>query len=497
MGKNEFSPNTLIIDDERDIREGCERILYKMNCGVFSAGDGETGLKILEKEKINIVICDIKMPGMDGIEVLERIKEKDESILVIMITGFGTVENAIAAMKKGAYDFISKPFTLEQMRLVLNRAIEKLKLEEDARLLKLERKQNLADLGAEQSRLRTIVESLPNGVMVTNMSGQIVLINPMAKAFLGLPEDMENGRNISDFIQDKGLNDYLLQVSECSIDGRDKIGSYELVLSEERYVLVQGRPVTDDENNCLGAVVELSDISDLKLFDRLKSEFVAKVSHELRSPLSVIHEQLALVLKAKDRAVSENSQHILGRAKDKAHTLISMIGDLLDISKIEAGAQGRQLVKVRVDDLLQGIVDFLGVEVEKKKQTLEYEKPKNPVLPVLADPVALESVFGNLITNAIKYTPEKGMIKVSIDCVKKMLRVRVKDNGYGIDAAHQERIFEKFYRVKDEKTRFINGTGLGLPIAKALVEAFGGQISLISRPDKGSEFTVLLPAASE
>jgi len=493
MEKNKFSPHILVIDDERDIREGCERILHKMGCRVFSADNGKDGLDILANEKIHLVICDIKMPGMDGIEVLEKIKERDDSVLVVMITGFSTVETAITAMKKGAYDFISKPFTLDQMRLVMKRAIEKIWIKAEARHLKSEHQQSLADLGAEKSRLRTIVESLPNGVLVTDMTGHIVLMNHMAKSLLALPQDMKSGELIETCIVDEGLRAYLMKASQCAIDDQNGLVPYEMVLSEERYVLVQGRPVTSETGDCLGAVVELSDITAMKLFDRLKSEFVTKVSHELRSPLSIIHEQLAMVLKAGGKDVSEEDQHILGRAKEKTNTLISLIGDLLDICKIEAGAESQKAVQVHVDDLIEQIVDFLSIDIKKKGHVLEFQTSEAPIPPVVADPIALESIFGNLITNAIKYTPDKGFILIRVDHYSGRVRVRIKDNGLGIQERHQKRIFEKFYRVKDDKTRYINGTGLGLSIVKALVDTLGGQITLTSQPGKGSEFTLMLP----
>lgn len=495
MNKTGFVPQILVIDDERDIREGCERILSRMDCNVHVADNGQAGLDIIEKEDICMVICDIKMPGIDGLEVLKQIKEKNPYIVVIMITGFSTVETAIEAMKKGAYDFISKPFSPDQLRIVARRAVDKLSLEQQARELQQQQEQSLADLVAEKSRMRTIVESLPNGVLVTNIYGQIVLINKMAKSFLDLPDDMVIGETIADCIQDDGLYEYMMKFTKCSISDDEAVESYEMALDEERYILAQGRPVVGEDGQCLGAVVNLSDISDMKLFDRLKSEFVAKVSHELRSPLSVIHGQLGMVLRKNEKQNQDGSNHILGRAKEKTQTLISMIGDLLDISKIESGKDEQTLANVQVDELVEKIVEFLIPQAEEKKQTLSLKLPSTPFPAVLADPVALESVYGNLIVNAIKYTPEKGNIQVRV-CVKdKQVIVTVKDTGFGIEKKHLSKIFEKFYRIKDDQTRLINGTGLGLPIAKAIVDTMQGEILVKSQPGKGSEFTVQLPVA--
>ena len=161
---------------------------------VLTASTGAEALDILAGQTIPIVLLDLKMPGMDGMEVLARIREFDEPILVIVITGFATVETAIEAMKQGAYDFIPKPFEPEQLRIVVNRAAEKLRLTRDARNLELERNRTLSDLHTEKSRLHTILESLPNGVGVVNSEGQVVLMNPAFLHHLDLERGYKGGQ---------------------------------------------------------------------------------------------------------------------------------------------------------------------------------------------------------------------------------------------------------------------------------------------------------------
>lgn len=497
----------LVIDDENDIREGCERILSRMDCEVLTASNGTEGLELLEREGAAIVLSDIKMPGISGLEVLSRIAETHPSVLVIMITGFSTVETAIEAMKKGAYDFISKPFSPDQLRIIVKRALEKIGLKREAEALKREQQKNLADLETEQSRTRAIIETLPNGVMVTNIAGQVVLMNPMARRLLEIPSEKGVGNTIEECVKDREFCDFITSISACTSEKGDENScggsvetfSHELSFSQEKYVLAIGTPVSGEDGECLGSVINLSDITTMKVFDRLKSEFVSKVSHELRSPLSVIHEQLAMVLKGNAASDEADSQYILGRAKDKAKTLISLIGDILDISRIEAGQTVKDIKVIEPYGFISGIVDFLNAEAVKKEQKLEI-KPLSKDLPsVKADQTAFESVFGNLISNAIKYTPEKGHIEVSLDAEKSSdgdyLKVCVKDNGFGIEERHLAKIFDKFYRIKDDNTRFINGTGLGLAIVKSLVTDMGGDISVQSAPGRGSSFTVVLPAS--
>ena len=483
----------LVVDDEKDIRDGSERILSRIGFQVLTASRGDEALEILGKEKISIVFLDLKMPGMGGMEVLEKIREMDETILVIVITGYATVETAIEAMKQGAYDFIPKPFEPDQMRIVVNRAWENIRLTREAEKLEQERKRTLMDLDTEKSRIHTILESFPNGAMVTNTRGQVVLMNPAFRQLFEIDPDLKPGNPIEDYVSDKGLCNLVKEISQGKYIDYDDIPDYEFAISEKKYLLVRAQPVLGEKRECLGAVVNVMDISDMKILDHLKSEFVAKVSHELRSPLSTIHEQLALVIRDMVGEASINDQHILTRAKEKTHGLISLIGDLLDLSRIEEGIICQEPKPVYIEESLKNIVDFLRTRAKGKDQSLTLNLPEDPLSSLLADPIALESIFGNLITNAINYTQEGGNITVRADRVGINIRVQVMDNGFGIEARHLENIFERFYRVKDEKTRYITGTGLGLPIVKELTNSLGGLVDVESNPGQGSTFTVLLP----
>jgi len=483
----------LVVDDEKGIRDGSQRIISRMGCAVLTAKNGEEGLRQIETNEVAIVLLDLKMPGLDGMEVLKRIEAMERDILVIVITGFATIETAIEAMKRGAYDFIPKPFEPDQLRIVVNRAREKIQLKQEALKLALERRQTLADLGAEKSRIHTIIDSIPNGIVVTNADARVMLMNPAFRRHLNLAADAQTGRAISAYIADEELCRQITEISSgCHVDF-DDIPSVEFSVGDDRFLMARGRPVLGERSQCLGAVVTVIDITNMKVLDRLKSEFVAKVSHELRSPLSTIHEQLALVLNDLMGQLSESEEHLLSRAKEKTQGLISTIGDLLDLSRIESGTTQQEPKPVQLVDLLGNIVDFLGTRARNKQQELVLERPESPLPTIKADPLALESIFGNLITNAINYTQEGGRIAVKADMAGINIRVRVVDDGFGIETRFLDKIFERFFRVKNDKTRFITGTGLGLPIVKGLVEALKGRISVESQPEKGTTFTVLLP----
>jgi signal transduction histidine kinase/FixJ family two-component response regulator len=485
--------HVLVVDDEQDIRDGSERILTRLGFQVLKASRGEEALDILEKENVSIVLLDLKMPGMDGIEVLTRIRELNQAILVIVITGYATVETAIEAMKQGAYDFISKPFEPDQLRIIVNRASEKIRLTREAQKLEQERERTLADLDTEKSRIHTIIASLPNGMMVTNAKGEVVLMNPAFRQLLELDPGLKPGDPIENYMPDQDLCQLVLEISQGRHVDYEDIPDYEFALSAQKYLLVKGQPVLGEKKQCLGAVVNVVDITAMKVLDRLKSEFVAKVSHELRSPLATIHEQLAVVLQELVGDGTQQEQHILTRAQEKTRGLISLIGDLLDLSRIEEGLICHEPQPLQLEEQLKNIVDFLTAQAKSKNQSLILELPAESIPPLTADPLALESIFGNLITNAINYTPDGGEIMVVVDLAGINVRIKIIDNGFGIADKDLDNIFKRFYRVKDEKTRYITGTGLGLPIVKGLLEPLGGVIDVASTPGKGSVFTVLLP----
>jgi len=483
----------LIVDDEPRIRDGLRRVLEPMGYRLALAGRGREGLALLEQEDISIVLLDLQLPDINGMEVLRTICSRHPAIVVIIITGFGTVQTAAEAMRNGAYDLLPKPFEPEQLRIAINRAREKMFLEKEARRLQQDRLRTLADLSLEKSRTHTIIDALPIGVMVTNAQGEAVLFNPTFLRYMALPPETKEGAPLGAYVHDDALRKLILEFSQGCHIGPDDSPTYEFSVGEDRFLFARGRPVLGKRGECVGAVVTIVDITAMKVLDRLKREFVAKVSHELRSPLSTIHEQLAVVLSDLVGQVSPADEHLLSRAKEKTQGLIALIGDLLDLSRIESGIVCETPKSVHLEELLENIISFLGTKAAAKKQTITLSRASELLPPIKADPLALESIFGNVITNAINYTPEHGHIELLLSRTATHARVAVRDTGFGIEERHLDKIFERFYRVKNERTRYITGTGLGLPIVKGLLDSLGGQIQVDSTPDKGSTFTVLLP----
>jgi len=350
-----------------------------------------------------------------------------------------------------------------------------------------------AEIMASQSRQRAIIDSFPSGALVVDEKGHVVQMNPAFKKHLELNPDASPGKPIEAYVDDRNFCRFVRRIPEQAAVDPDEVPNYEFGRSKDKYFLAKGRPVSGEQEENLGAVVILVDITAIKLLDRLKSEFVAKVSHELKSPLSTIHEQLSIVLDELTAKQQIDNRQILFRARERTNSLISMIGDLLDISRIETGLISGEGRTRHLSQVLTETVDFYQSKARGKGHTLTIELPETLLPAVKVDPIALQSIFSNLITNAINYTPQSGCIEVRAGFAGEYIYVAIADNGLGIAPEYLDKIFERFYRVQTEKTRMIPGTGLGLAIAKEMLSSIGGRIEVDSEPDKGSVFTVYLP----
>ncbi len=488
----------LVVDDEQIMRDGCTRILSKEDWEVVTAENGEAGLEAIKRGSgFDVVLLDLMMPGISGMEVLEAAHQVDPNLLVIVITGYATVESAVEAMKKGAYDFIPKPFTPDELRIIVRRALERRSLQREMEVLKSEREKSLRDIATEKSRIATIINCMGDGVLVCDRDSCVVLTNPAAGRMLGVQESSLIGNPLFECGVDGALTETIMG-SLGSADSVFPTISQEICPkggSTPTFLRAHTAPVKNDLGETLGAVTVLQDITSLKELDRMKSDFVAMVSHELRSPVASIHQQLSVMLEGISGDLTERQLRMLKRAKERANGLLDLINDLLDLSKIEAGMVVQYKEPLQLEELLGKVHEAMLPEADAKRLKLQLHV-KPPLQSVQGDRNNLEGVFTNLVSNAIKYTPEGGEISIRVTGEGENVKVDVSDSGIGISKEDLSRIFERFYRVKSEKTRQIVGTGLGLSIVKHIVEAHLGKISVESEEGGGSTFTVVLPAVS-
>ena len=224
----------------------------------------------------------------------------------------------------------------------------------------------------------------------------------------------------------------------------------------------------------------------------MKSSFVAMVSHELKSPLAIILQQIDVLLEQIVGNLNERQEHFLQRAQDRVEGLVALIDKLLDLSRIESGGTVSQKEPLDLAPVLKQAAESLAPQAERKNQQFVISAPES--LPLIsADRQNMDEVFMNLISNAIKYTPDEGRIEVNAKVTGSYIQVSVADTGYGIPKNDVPKIFDKFFRVKSDKTKTIEGTGLGLPIVKGIVEAHLGSIKVNSHYGQGTTFTVKLP----
>jgi len=479
----------LVVDDERVVRDGCHRVLTGKGFEVLTAENGREAMDILADKLVDVILLDLKMPVMSGEEVLEKTCDLYGAIPVIVITGHGTIDTAVGCMKKGAYDFITKPFQIDQFLLTINRAVEKRELEQKARLYEEEKLRNLYDLNLEKSRLKTIINCMANGVMVTNRNMEVVLHNPALMRLLEISEKVENPIAVARIIDNDTLIN-TLETIQSEGPSKDAFISQE-IKAEKNILRAISAPALGPEDGIVGTVTVLEDITPFKQLDEMKSDFANMVAHELRSPLMAIRQQDSVLLEGLAGPLQEKQRTFISRGIDKIDQLLELINDLLDIAKIEAGKHVQHQVPTDIEQIISDTIALLDPRAQE--QNIELSVSYKNMGRLQADPKGIGEVFTNLITNAINYSPEGGKVVVTAQGLNEYMEIKVKDTGVGILADELPKIFDKFYRVKHPKTRQVLGTGLGLSIVKGIIQAHNGTIDVDSVPDKGTTFRILLP----
>jgi two-component system, OmpR family, phosphate regulon sensor histidine kinase PhoR len=476
--------SVLIVDDEDRIRHVCAKMLKQEGYDVAQGENADVGLEMIARRHFDIILLDLMMPGTSGLEALDRIRALHPDTVVIVITGYATLDHAVNAMKNGAFDFISKPFSPQDLRLVLTKAIEYIR--------------TLEDIANEKSRMRTMINHLSGGVLATDNGKIIALANQAFMNLIDYHGTSPIGKPVEELISDQKIlsmiDQALAMPGDQFAEATDEISISSKADGAERILGIRCVPFRDRLERNLGTITMLHDITALKRMDQMKSDFVAMVSHEIRSPLNSVLMQHKVILDELAGAITDKQREILTRAHEKIHTLVNLSSELLDLAKMESGLIVMEKEKMQIGPVLADQVTFHQAKAQAKNISIELT-PVPDLPPVLANRINMEEVLSNLVTNAIHYTPENGHILVTAESDDDFVCIKVSDTGYGIAPEDLERIFTRFYRVKNAQTRYVMGTGLGLPIVKQIVEAHLGHIQVESEPGKGSTFAVYLPAA--
>jgi signal transduction histidine kinase len=371
----------LVIDDEVGMREGCRRALTPSGYHVAVAEHGAEGLQKLRQEAYDLVLLDAMMPGMSGLELLGHLREYDPDLIIVMITGYATVDLAAQATKQGAFDFLPKPFTSDELLTAVTRGLE-------------ERRRRQARQDQAQREAETV--------------------------------QLERTRQ------------------------------------------------------------------EAAKLDAMQSRFMLVIAHELRNPAGVLKSYLQLM---RAGFVDDDEwDEYLAKLDGRAEQLLQMLDDILELAHLKQGRETAKLSPVAVADTLEEAVHRLRSRAEAKGLDLVLQIRVRPEM--LAERAHLQSLWTNLLDNALQYTP-KGAIRVTLEMQDGQVTVSVADTGIGVSTEELGQVFQEFYRSEAAKEAVPLGTGLGLPIVNQIVKIYGGTISVESTPDQGSTFIVRLPANLE
>jgi signal transduction histidine kinase/DNA-binding response OmpR family regulator len=542
----------LVVDDEASVVEVFEEFLSAQGYRLTIAGSGEQAVRLLPDLKPDIILTDLNLPGLSGLEVMRAAKQVDSEVCVVVVTGYASASTAIDALRQGAYDYVTKPFDLDDVLQIIERGLAN-------RRLKVLNRELLEELRQKNEILRRHEHELTERVRVaTSQMTSLYEVNKEIGANLELEPRLavisqraaercgaggalvylrrERGETFApawahgvqitgegEAAPPAGLDDLLgptvrgqapvrldagAQGEPIALAGMRGAAQSALAvpLAAENQVIgvlvVLDKPggFTREDENFLALYASQAAIAirnsqlfeHTKSLDRLKSEFVAVVSHEIRTPLTSVKGAVELL--ADDHYFHNNEQQVklLTIAHANAERLLVLINDILDFSKLESASLPLNVERQRLEPVVTQAIQNLRTQIEERRVQLEVVL--SPELPdLMFDAVRITQVLTNLLSNAIKFSAVGGAIEVTAETRDGFVRVGIRDHGEGIAADDLPKLFQKFSQLDSSATRKAGGTGLGLVISKGIVEQHGGQITVESAPGSGSTFYFTLP----
>ncbi|HWD44313.1 MAG TPA: ATP-binding protein [Actinomycetota bacterium] len=344
----------------------------------------------------------------------------------------------------------------------------------------------LEELTEERDRAGQILDALGDGVLLLDGAGRLLVANPAARAWFGLPDDLRAGLPAQRVLGAPQVSDLAEQAAQA---GAPVAGTLTLVFPEPRTLTMRAFPLAD-RGPTGRIVVTMTDITQRRRLEVLRRDFVANASHELKTPVAAVRALAETLLTALPDD-PEAGRRFAGRIARETERLDALAGDLLDLSRVERGTL--DVEPVDLVGLVKEVVGGYADRAEERRIRLDAEL--QPGVAMRGDRAQLGLLLSNLIDNALRYTPAKGTVRVRLDAAEGRAILQVADNGEGIPADELPRIFERFYRVDKARTRQTGGTGLGLAIVRHVAEAHGGAVRAGSELGRGSTFTVTLPLA--
>ncbi|HSQ59549.1 MAG TPA: ATP-binding protein [Acidobacteriota bacterium] len=541
----------LVVDDEDQVVQIFQDLLTQQGYEVVSSGNGDDAIQKVTTGKFDLVLTDINLPGVDGLEVVRAAKAADKDTCVILITGYASTTTAIDALRQGAYDYITKPFDLWETAKAIERGLESRILARENRRLIRELELANAELQQHEVLLRRRVEQATHRQASLIEAGKAISkslnIHDTCRVVVEQAARMVGVSSCVIFLKDTASDEFVAESATdipaetlaklrfqtglgyhgqvvVSTQGRivenvkDQVGTEDLwthlpadnalilpLLSKESVIGTltvlnrEGGFSTEDQDilTMLASQATIAVENALlyertKELDRLKSEFVAVVSHEVRTPLTSIKGSLELLGDERFLKMPPPQKELLGICQANTERLITLINDILDFSKLEASKLPMAMESIEVRPVLVEAVENIRSLAAQKGVMIDI-RVEASVGRVEADPMRLGQVVTNLVGNAIKFSPDNGHVEVFASGDGTEVTVSVKDYGRGIAPRDQARLFQRFAQLDSSTTRKAGGTGLGLVISKGIIEQHGGKIWVESALDQGSTFSFSLP----
>jgi two-component system phosphate regulon sensor histidine kinase PhoR len=415
--------------------------------------------------------------GAVGIAVLA-------ALLSLMISR--RITRPIEAMRRGAARFAAGELT---HRLPAPGTRELAGLAQAMNQMALELEQRMQAILRQRNESEAVLSSMVEGVVALDPDEHILHLNSAAVRLLGTDEKQLQGRSIQEVVRNRELHDMIRTTLDQGVATQADVTLYR---PGEQILNTRCTPLFDSDGRRMGALLVANDVTQLRRLETMRTDFAANVSHEIKTPLTAIQGFVETLVQG---AVTDPDevQRFLGIIDKHVQRLTAIVDDLMQLARLEQGDETRQL---RLEET--PIAKVLGTAAQMcrppaEAKSMDIEVRCDPSLSTRLDAELMEQAVFNLLDNAIKYSPEKSRITLTAEAAAEEIRIAVADEGIGVAPAHLSRLFERFYRVDQSRSRRLGGTGLGLAIVKHIVQAHGGQVTVASTQGKGSVFTIHLP----
>lgn len=486
--------NLLLVDDRQENLIALEALINRSDIQIIKTTDPNEALKLAWENDISIALIDVQMPGMDGFELVELLKNnpKTKDILIIFVTAISTESKyAVKGLHTGAVDYLYKPLDPYVTAAKVDAFIQLARAQRELIL----KNRELENYAVEVNNSADIICQIDPATM------RILSVNPSIESVLGYKPGEVTGRSLTDFAEGKDQSvtrfrlDQMISESQDSSTFEDRFRNFrhdiqwlECRVKRKNGLLLLNMSDITVQKNYTNELIRSRDLAEHA--KKMKEGFLANMSHEIRTPINAI---IALAHVLKDTGLSKEQNHVLELISVSSQSLLGVINDILDLSKIEAGKFSIVRGDTNVRTLAKNVCDILKYKADEKNLSLILHIDETVPALIYADSLRLNQILMNLMSNAIKFT-DKGYVNLEIRVSeRKADKIRllfiVEDSGIGISADKLEHIFDSFAQAEDDTTMRFGGTGLGLAITKKLAELKGGTLSVKSMLGKGSVFS--------